>query len=140
MKVALTGAAGSIGFHIPTELHEHGHEVIALIREDAQSDVAKARGATPVVIDLYDRLTITSLLADADAAFQTASPRDAIRAGLDPSVVDAVAGTGKPHKRCARHRIGAREPGKLAPIVEGQSHEDNRPGGIVLVREASDGG
>ena len=33
-----------------------------------------------------------------------------------------------------------RDSGKLAPIVEGQSHEDNRPGGIVLVREASDGG
>jgi 6-methylsalicylate decarboxylase len=36
-------------------------------------------------------------------------------------------------KSCARL-------GKLAPIVEGQSHEDNRPGRIVLVREASDRG
>src|SRR4029077_9415135 len=30
--------------------------------------------------------------------------------------------------------------GKLAPIVEGQFHEDNRPRGIVLVRQASDRG
>jgi hypothetical protein len=35
--------------------------------------------------------------------------------------------------RCARPR-------KLAPIVEGQFNENNRPGGIVLVREASDEG
>ncbi len=63
MKVALTGAAGFIGSRILTELHENGHEVIALVRDDAQADVAKARGATPVVVDLYDRPAVTSLLA-----------------------------------------------------------------------------
>ena len=31
MQVALTGAAGPIGYHIRTELNEHGHEVIALV-------------------------------------------------------------------------------------------------------------
>jgi nucleoside-diphosphate-sugar epimerase len=101
MKVALTGAAGFIGSHILTELHEHGHEVIVLVRNDAQADVAKARGATPAVIDLYDRPAVTGLLADADAAIHTATPRDATSAGLDSAVVDAAigafAGTGKPY-------------------------------------------
>ena len=40
MKVALTGATGFIGSHILTELHEHGHEVTALVRDD---DQARAR-------------------------------------------------------------------------------------------------
>ena len=45
MRVALTGATGFIGSHVLTELMEHGHEVTALVRDDAQA--AAARGATP---------------------------------------------------------------------------------------------
>ena len=55
MQVALTGATGFIGSHVLTELHEHGHGVIALVRDDAAADVVAARGATPAVVDLYDR-------------------------------------------------------------------------------------
>lgn len=95
MKVALTGATGFIGSHILTELHEHGHEVTALLRDAAQAEIAKARGATPVVIDLYDRRAVTSLLADADGTIHTASPGNATSAGLDSAVVDAV--TGEPY-------------------------------------------
>jgi uncharacterized protein YbjT (DUF2867 family) len=46
MKVALTGATGFIGSHILTELQEHGHEVPALVRDDDQAGLVKARGAT----------------------------------------------------------------------------------------------
>jgi nucleoside-diphosphate-sugar epimerase len=99
MKVALTGAAGFIGSHVVTELLEHGHEVTALVRDDSQADIIKARGATPVVIDLYDRPTVAALLAGADGAIHTASPGDATSADLDSAVVDAVtdafAGTGR---------------------------------------------
>jgi len=101
MKVALTGASGFIGSHILTELHEHGHEVTALVRDDTQADIVKARGATPVVIDLYDRPAVAALLTTADGAIHTASPGDATSADLDSAVVDAVtgafAGTGKPY-------------------------------------------
>jgi nucleoside-diphosphate-sugar epimerase len=101
MKVALTGATGFIGSHILTELHEHGHEVTALIRNDAQADLVKARGATPTVIDLYDRPAVTAVLSGMDGAIHTASPSDATSADLDTAVVDAVtgafAGTGKPY-------------------------------------------
>jgi nucleoside-diphosphate-sugar epimerase len=101
MKVALTGATGFIGSHVLTELGEHGHEVTALIRDDGQADIVAARGATPAVVDLYDRPTVLSLLSDADGAIHTASPGDETSANLDSAVADAAieafAGTGKPY-------------------------------------------
>ena len=99
MKVALTGATGYIGSHVLTELHEHGHEVTALVRGDTQADIVAARGAKPAVVDLYDRPAMVSLLADGDGAIHTASPSDATTADMDSAVADAVieafAGTGK---------------------------------------------
>jgi nucleoside-diphosphate-sugar epimerase len=100
MRVALTGATGFIGSHVLTELVTHGHEVTALVRDDAESDVVAARGAVPAVVDLYDRPAVVRLLGSADGAVHTASPGDATSADLDSAVVDAVieafAGTGKP--------------------------------------------
>jgi uncharacterized protein YbjT (DUF2867 family) len=52
MKVALTGATGFIGSHILTELQSRGHEVTALVRNDAKADTVAARGARPVIADL----------------------------------------------------------------------------------------
>jgi nucleoside-diphosphate-sugar epimerase len=101
MKVALTGATGFIGSHVLADLYKHGHEVTALVRDDAQADTVAARGATPVVVDLYDRPTVARLLDRADGAIHTASPGDATSANLDSAVVDAVTdafgGTGKPY-------------------------------------------
>jgi nucleoside-diphosphate-sugar epimerase len=101
MKVVLTGATGFVGSHVLSELHSHGHEVTALVRDDAQAKVVAARGATPAVADLYDQPTIESLLSNADGAIHTASPGDATSANLDSAVVDAVTsafdGTGKPY-------------------------------------------
>src|SRR6266568_2099260 len=101
MKVVLTGPTGFIGSHVLTDLYKHGHEVTALVRDHAQADAVAARGATPAVVDLYDRPTVARLLSDADGAIHTASPGDATSANLDSAVVDAVidafAGTGKPY-------------------------------------------
>jgi len=101
MNVALTGATGFIGSHVLEELHKHGHEVTALVRDDAQADIVATRGATPTVIDLYDRPAVVSALRTADGAVHTASPGDATSADLDSAVVDAAinafAGTGKPY-------------------------------------------
>jgi nucleoside-diphosphate-sugar epimerase len=100
MKVALTGATGFIGSHVLTELQDHGHEVIAFVRDAPHADVVADRGSTPVVVDLYDRPAVVSLLGNADAAIHTASPGDATSADLDSAVVDAAidafVGTGKP--------------------------------------------
>ena len=101
MKVVLTGATGFVGSHVLTDLHKHGHEVTAIVRDGAQADTVAARGAAPVVVDLYDRPTVARLLGNADGAIHTASPGDATSADLDSVVVDAVtgafAGTGKPY-------------------------------------------
>ena len=63
MNVALTGATGFIGSHVLAELHKHGHEVTALVRDDAQADIVATRGATPTVVDLYDRPAVVSAAA-----------------------------------------------------------------------------
>ena len=101
MNVALSGATGFIGSHVLAELQEHGHDVLALVSDDARANIVAARGATPAVVDLYDRPTVSSLLSGTDGAIHTASPGDATSADLDSAVVDAAidafAGTGKPH-------------------------------------------
>jgi nucleoside-diphosphate-sugar epimerase len=101
MNVALTGATGFIGSHIRTELQAHGHEVTALVRDDAQANAVAARGAAPKVVDLYDRPAVVDVLSRADGAIHTASPGDATSADLDAAVADAaieaLAGNGKPY-------------------------------------------
>ncbi|MGH2881171.1 MAG: NAD-dependent epimerase/dehydratase family protein [Solirubrobacteraceae bacterium] len=101
MRVALTGATGFIGSHVLTELQDHGHEVVALVRDDAQAELVAGCGATPAVVDLYDRPALVSVLGNTDGAIHTASPGDATSADLDSAVVDAVIdafdGTGRPY-------------------------------------------
>jgi nucleoside-diphosphate-sugar epimerase len=101
MKVALTGATGFVGSHVLAELQQHGHEVTALVRDDAQAAAVADRGATPSVVDLYDRAAVVGLFSIADGAIHTASPGDATSADLDNAVVDAAIsayeGTGKPY-------------------------------------------
>src|ERR1700722_6243488 len=101
MKVVLTGATGFIGSHVLSELQSHGHEVTAVVRDDAHATSVAARGATPAVADLYDRPALESLLRGADGAIHTASPGDATSADLDSAVVDAapraLEGPGKPY-------------------------------------------
>ena len=101
MRMALTGAVGFVGSHVLTDLHDHGHEVVALVRDAAQADVVASRGGVPAVVDLHDRSAVAGLLSDVDGAVHTASPGDATSVSLDTAVVDAVidafAGTGKPY-------------------------------------------
>ena len=101
MNVALTGATGFIGSHVLAELQQHGHEVKALVRDDAQGEAVAARGVTPTVVDLYDQPAVVRALSDADGAIHTASPGDETSADLDSAVADAAIeafdGGGKPY-------------------------------------------
>ncbi len=101
MKVALTGSTGFIGSHVLTELLDHGHDVMALVRDEAQATAVTTKGAKASVVDLYDRRRVSSVLADADGAVHTASPGDATSADLDSAMLDAVIdafdGSAKPY-------------------------------------------
>ena len=101
MKIALTGPTGFVGSHILTELVSHDHEVTALVRDDTEATSVTANGATPAIVDLYDRSAVVKLLNDADAAVHTASPGDETSAKLDSAVVDAAVeafgANGKPY-------------------------------------------
>ena len=118
MKVLLTGATGFIGSHILAELREHGHEVAAPVRDHAEADSVAARGAGPIVVDLYDREAMVGLLAGVDGAIHTASPGDESSAGMDSAVVDAAieafADSGRPYL----HISGAWIYGDNASITE----------------------
>ena len=87
MKVALTGAKGFVGSHVLSALQKSGHDVVALVRNDADADTVAAAGAMPAVVDLYDRPAVVGLLTDAEGAIHTASPGDATSANLDAAVV-----------------------------------------------------
>jgi nucleoside-diphosphate-sugar epimerase len=101
MNVALTGATGFIGSHILRELQAHGHDVTALVRNDAQAQTVATQGATAAIVDLYDRPAVVDAFGGADGAIHTASPGDATSADLDSAVVDAAIeafdGTGQPY-------------------------------------------
>ena len=101
MKVALTGATGFVGSHILAELQSNGHDVTALVRDEAQAATVSARGATPAIVDLYDRPAVVKVFSEADGAVHVASPGDATSANLDSAVADAAIEafdrTGKPY-------------------------------------------
>jgi nucleoside-diphosphate-sugar epimerase len=101
MRIALTGATGFIGSHILAELQSHGHEVIALVRDDGEAATVAANGATPAMVDLYDGPAVAKLFGDTDGAVHVASPGDETSANLDSAVVDAAidafGGSGKPY-------------------------------------------
>jgi nucleoside-diphosphate-sugar epimerase len=101
MKVALTGATGFVGSHILAGLQANGHEVTALVRDDAQSHAVADRGATPAIVDLNDRAAVVKVFSAVGGAIHTASPGDATSADLDSAVaeaaIEAFGGTGKPY-------------------------------------------
>ena len=100
MNIALTGGNGYVGSHVLTNLVSHGHEVTALVRTDEEAEKVRARGAKPVVVDLYDRPAVTRIFSAADGAVHTASPGDETSADFESAVteaaVDAYGNTGKP--------------------------------------------
>jgi nucleoside-diphosphate-sugar epimerase len=90
MRVALTGSTGFVGSHVLTELVGRGHEVVALVRDDAQAQTVEAKGAKASVVDLFDRPAVSAVLGSSDGAVHTASPGDATSADMDSAMVAAV--------------------------------------------------
>jgi nucleoside-diphosphate-sugar epimerase len=159
MKVALTGATGFVGSHVLTALQKSGHEVMALVRNDAQAKTVAAVGAMPAVVDLYDRSAVVGVLNDAEGAIHTASPGDATSANLDSAVVDAAidafAGTGSPYIHISGlwiygNNLGVSEESPINPPalvawkepIERRVLSENEMRGVVIVSSTAygDGG
>ena len=101
MNVVLTGSTGFIGSHVLAELQEHGHEVTALVRNDAQAEASPPVAQRRRWSISTTRRPSWACCSDADGAIHTASPGDESSADLDSAVVDAAIeafdGTGKPY-------------------------------------------
>jgi len=112
MRIALTGATGFVGSHILAELRSNGHDVTALVRDEAQAATVSARGASPAIVDLYDRPAVVKVLSAADGAVHTASPGDATSANLDAAVADAAIGhsMGRASHTCPSAVRGSSDP------------------------------
>lgn len=73
MRVFVTGGTGAIGAYAVPALVAAGHEVTAMARSDAKSEVLRQQGATPVQVSLFDRDGLSAAFRDHDAVVNLAS-------------------------------------------------------------------
>ena len=72
-RIFVTGATGVLGRRVVPALVGAGHEVTAVVRSEAKAAVARAAGATPVQVDLFDRAAIRTAIADHDCVANLAT-------------------------------------------------------------------
>lgn len=125
MKILLTGGTGYIGSAVLDALVGAGHQVTAVVRNNASSLKVTDQGATGIIGDLFDAEWLASELRGHDAAIHTAAGSDDRDPALDDSVIDAAlaafAGTDKPYL----HTGGIWTYGDNAAISE--EHEPQPP-------------
>ncbi len=66
MKVFVAGATGAIGTQLVPRLSAAGHDVIAMTRSSAKTDMLRALGARPVVADALDPDAVARAVAEAE--------------------------------------------------------------------------
>ena len=64
MNVFVAGATGAIGAQLVPQLVAAGHEVIAMTRSPAKTDMLRALGARPVVADALDPDAVAGAVAE----------------------------------------------------------------------------
>ena len=65
VKIFLAGGTGAIGRVLLALLVEEGHSVIATSRTGAGAERLRAQGATPVLLDFFDRAAVSAALTHA---------------------------------------------------------------------------
>lgn len=93
MKVFVTGAGGFIGSAIATNLVQHGHQVVGLIRREAQAADLARLGITQLVGSLDDRALLIAQAQQADAVINAA---DSDHRGAVEALIEGLAGSQKP--------------------------------------------
>jgi nucleoside-diphosphate-sugar epimerase len=66
MKVFVAGATGAIGTQLVPQLAAAGHDVIAMTRSPAKTDMLRALGAWPVVADALDPDAVAGAVAETE--------------------------------------------------------------------------
>jgi len=64
MKILLAGAAGVIGKRLVPLLVAAGHEVVGTTRSQEKSQLLQQLGATPVIIDVFDRVGVAAMMRE----------------------------------------------------------------------------
>ena len=72
-RVFVTGATGVLGRRVVPRLVEAGHTVTAVVRSEAKAEGVRAAGATPVLVDLFDRAALRAAIAGHDGIAQLAT-------------------------------------------------------------------
>jgi len=65
MRIFLAGAGGAIGRRLTPLLRAAGHSVVGTTRSDIKSEVLRALGAEPVVVDVFDAPALARAVAAA---------------------------------------------------------------------------
>ena len=72
-RVLVTGSTGVLGRRVVPRLVEAGHTVTAVVRSEAKAASARAVGATPVEVDLFDRAAMRAALTGFDTVAHLAT-------------------------------------------------------------------
>lgn len=72
-RVFVTGATGVLGRRVVPLLVEAGHRVTAVVRTAEKAAAARAAGATPLEVDLFDGAAVREAIAGHDAIAQLAT-------------------------------------------------------------------
>ena len=109
MRVFLTGATGAVGTPVAAELKERGHDVVALVRSDANAKRMYDEGYHPVVGDMCEPDGWSSEAESCDRLIHAAWVRPGRRMGMswvratthaDAIVVDALIDVARRSSRC----------------------------------------
>lgn len=93
MKILVTGATGKVGSRLSRRLAERGHQVRALVRDQARAAELLGRGIELVQGDLLEPGSLAAAVRDVDAVVHCA----AFFRGATPEQAHAVNDTGTQH-------------------------------------------
>jgi nucleoside-diphosphate-sugar epimerase len=72
MRYVVTGATGFVGGRVAMQLHEAGHDVVALVRDPSRAELLAAQEIELARGDVVDTAAVTAALAGADGLFHVA--------------------------------------------------------------------
>lgn len=110
MKVLLAGASGAIGTRLIRQLHEAGHQVLAVHRAPANAAALRDLGVSPIQVDVLDRPALLAAVrgqrADAVIAELTALKKPPTR-HRDMAATNRLRTEGTANLLAAAEQLGA---------------------------------